>query len=272
MRRGGGVRRRGPGRIVLRRRLLGGRGGLGLARRADRRQRDGPVPAVVLLDRVGDLGGRQRVRVGARDALARRAHGLALEGVVLRGLALVRRRRGRRGRAGAAARLDLLEAEEDDRDVVAAARRVGGVDQALAERLERVGLLEQRAQLGLVDHRGQPVGAQQEEVARLGREDVDVDLDARLGPERARDHGALRVLLGLLLGQLAARDELARPASGPWSGGSARRRAAGRRASRRRGRSRPRRRRRRPPSSSCPCRGASRRSARARGCACWPAR
>ena len=70
-------------------------------------------------------------------------------------------------------------------------------------------VLEQRPQLRLVDHRGEAVGAEQEEVAGLGREDVDVHLHAGLGAQRAGDHGALRVLLGLLLGQLAAGHELA---------------------------------------------------------------
>src|SRR4051794_6563240 len=67
-------------------------------------------------------------------------------------------RRSRRRLAAAAG--DILEAEQDHRDVVAPAGGVGGVDQPLAERLERVGLLEHRAQLRLVDHRRQSVRAE----------------------------------------------------------------------------------------------------------------
>ena len=108
--------------------------------------------------------------------------------------------------------------------------------------------LEDRLELGLVDHRGQAVRAEQEHVAGRApgrRRRRPATLGS--GPERAGDHRALRVRLGLLLGELAARARARRPASGPWSGGSGRRRAAGRRASRRRGRRSPRPRRRRRP-------------------------
>ena len=43
----------------------------------------------------------------------------------------------------------------------------------------------------------------------LGLVDVDVDLDVGLGAERAGDHRALRMHLGLLLGELAAAHQLA---------------------------------------------------------------
>ena len=69
--------------------------------------------------------------------------------------------------------------------------------------------VEDRRQPRLGDHRGQAVRAEQEDVAGAGLEDLDVDLHVGLGPERAGDHRALRVRLGLLLGQLAARDQLA---------------------------------------------------------------
>ena len=68
---------------------------------------------------------------------------------------------------------------------------------------------QQRLELGLADHRRQAVRADQEQVAGLAPGLLDVDLHVRLGPERAGDHRALRVRLGLLLGQLAAPDELA---------------------------------------------------------------
>ena len=58
------------------------------------------------------------------------------------------------------------------------------------------------------DHRGQPVAAQQQHVAGAHRVGPGVDLDLGLGPERAGDDRALGVLGGLLVGQLAAPDQL----------------------------------------------------------------
>ena len=50
------------------------------------------------------------------------------------------------------------------------------------------------ARISLVaQHRGQPVGAEQVEVAGRGLDGERVDVDVGLGAERARDHGALRV-------------------------------------------------------------------------------
>ena len=74
--------------------------------------------------------------------------------------------------------------------------------------VERAAGQQQPLDLRLGHHRGEAVRADEEHVARTGGEDVRVDLHARLRPERARDHGALWMRLGLLLGQLAARDEL----------------------------------------------------------------
>ena len=77
------ARRRGADRGFLRRRLL--RRGVGALARADRRHGHGTAAPVVVLDRVGDVSRTQRVvadlrlRVGARDPLARRAQGFALE-------------------------------------------------------------------------------------------------------------------------------------------------------------------------------------------------
>ena len=50
----------------------------------------------------------------------------------------------------------------------------------------------------VVDHVGQAVGAEHEDVAGLGGDGERVDVDVRIGAERARDHRALRVVLGLL--------------------------------------------------------------------------
>ena len=58
------------------------------------------------------------------------------------------------------------------------------------------------------DHRGEPVGAEQEEVAVLRREREEVDLDLGVGAERASDDRALRVGLGLLGREAAAANEL----------------------------------------------------------------
>ena len=60
-----------------------------------------------------------------------------------------------------------------------------------------------RGDLLLADHRRQPVGAEQEDVAGLGGDGLHVDLDLRLGAERAGDDRALRMVLGLLVGELA---------------------------------------------------------------------
>ena len=156
----------------------------------DRLQRD---RARATIRRLLLVRGRHRLR----RALARRR--LAFERVVLqRGHAL----------GVAAPVLDVLEPEEDHGDVVAAAGLVGGRDQLAPERLERAARLEDRLQARLRHHRGEAVRAQQDEVAVAGGEGLDVDLDARLGPERTRDDRALRVRLGLLLGQLAACDQL----------------------------------------------------------------
>ena len=55
---------------------------------------------------------------------------------------------------------------------------------------------------------GQPVRAEQVDVARLGRDGEGVHVDVRVGADRARDHGALRVRVGLLGRQPAAPHEL----------------------------------------------------------------
>ncbi len=54
----------------------------------------------------------------------------------------------------------------------------------------------------VVEHRREAVGADQEDVAGLSGHGLEVDLDLGLGPERAGDDRALRVVLGLGLGQL----------------------------------------------------------------------
>ena len=78
---------------------------------------------------------------------------------------------------------------------VAASRRPRFSDQ---DPLDRAG----------VDHRRQAVRAEQEDVAVAGLDGERVDVDVGLGPERARDHRALRVDRRLLGRELTAPHEL----------------------------------------------------------------
>ena len=138
-------------------------------------------------------------------------------------------------------RLHLLEAQQHDRDVVAAARGVGGGDERLAGIAQARVLAQQLGDLLLGEHRREAVAAEQVDVARARVDGARVDLDRALRPERARDHRALRVL-DRLLGREPALAHAARPrASGRRSGAAARHRAGSRRGCRRRARSRPRR-------------------------------
>ena len=102
-----------------------------------------------------------------------------------------------------------LEPEEDDGDVVAAAAVVGGADQPAGGPLE-VALAgpQDRDEVLVVEHRRQPVGAEQEDVARAGADGHRVDVDVRLGAERPRDHRPLRVLGRLVARQLALAPQL----------------------------------------------------------------
>ena len=59
-----------------------------------------------------------------------------------------------------------------------------------------------------VDHRRQAVRAEQEDVSVAGLDGEHVDVDVGLGPERARDHRALRVDRRLLGGELTAPHQL----------------------------------------------------------------
>ena len=59
----------------------------------------------------------------------------------------------------------------------------------------------------LADHRGEAVAAQQQDVVSADRIAPRVDRDGGLGAERAGDDRPLRMLGGLLLGELALADE-----------------------------------------------------------------
>ena len=102
----------------------------------------------------------------------------------------------------------LGDAEGDRRDVVAPAAAVGRVDQLADRASEAARADEDVAHLGLGDHRRQAVAAEQEDVAGLGREGHGVHLHLGLGAEGAGDDRALRVLLGLLLGEAALAAQL----------------------------------------------------------------
>ena len=103
---------------------------------------------------------------------------------------------------------DALQAEGDDGDVVAAAGLVRLLDERPNQRVEVVRLGDQLGDARVLDHRRQAVGAEQEDVAGLGLPGEGVHLDRRLRTERARDDRALRVILGLLLGELALAAQL----------------------------------------------------------------
>ena len=77
-----------------------------------------------------------------------------------------------------------------------------------AARSRRVSTVEDLRDLLLADHRGQAVGAQQHDIAGAHRIGPGVDLDVALDAQRAGDDRALRMLGGLLLGELALADEL----------------------------------------------------------------
>ena len=99
--------------------------------------------------------------------------------------------------------------EEDDGDVVLAAALVRRPDECLRGRREVVAVALDLAQdRPVVDHRGEAVRAEQEQVAGLRLDGERVDVDVGVGAERTRDHRALGVGLGLLGRELAAADEL----------------------------------------------------------------
>ncbi len=134
------------------------------------------------------------------------------------GLGVVRvRRRIRRRRCGGAHHRRLVgapvaagvfDAEQDDRDVVAAAGFVGFLDERVADGVEQRPGSQDLGHASLRDHRGQPVAAEQQDVAGTHGIRPRVDLDVGLGSERARDDRSLGMLGGLRLGQLSVTHEL----------------------------------------------------------------
>ncbi len=101
------------------------------------------------------------------------------------------------------------DGEEDGGDVVLAAAIVRRLDQGPrgGRQIVPVAVEDPRDRID-VDHRGEAVGAEEEDVARPGLEGERVDVDARVGAERAGDHGPLGMHLGLLRRELAPAHEL----------------------------------------------------------------
>src|SRR5207248_8331110 len=103
----------------------------------------------------------------------------------------------------------LADLEEDDGDVVLAAALVRRADERLRRRLQIVAVfLDAREDDLVLDHRGEPVRAEHEQVAGPAGDREGVGVDVRVGAERAGDHRALGMGLGVLGGELAAADEL----------------------------------------------------------------
>jgi hypothetical protein len=105
----------------------------------------------------------------------------------------------------AACRTAAVLGEVDDHggDVVDPARVVRGANEAVDGLLRILDLREHRDDLIVAHHSGQAVRAQQEPVAVLHRDDALVDLHVAVDPERAGQDAAMRVVLGLGLGDLA---------------------------------------------------------------------
>ena len=105
-------------------------------------------------------------------------------------------------------RLPLLEAEGDHGDVVAPAGLVGACDQLGDRVVERFRAAHHGGDPVVLDHRREAVGAEQEHVVGTRAEAERVDVDRGLGPERPGDDRALRVVLGLLVGDPALAAQL----------------------------------------------------------------
>ena len=106
-------------------------------------------------------------------------------------------------------RLVVDDLEEDDGDVVLAASGVRRRDECVGRALGvTIGGLDRGGHGVVGDHGREPVRADEEEIARCGLQRERVDLDGRLGSERPRYRGALRVALGLLGREHAALDQL----------------------------------------------------------------
>ena len=101
------------------------------------------------------------------------------------------------------------DVEQHGRDVVVAAAIVGFLDQRASRRTDVMPVLrDARGDRLDIDHRREPVGAEQEQIARSSLKRERVDVDVRVGTERTCDHRSLRMHFGFFGGELAAPYEL----------------------------------------------------------------
>src|SRR5436190_2788273 len=143
-----------------------------------------------------DLGDRDDGGVHCGDSIGFR------EGVLIFGQRLL-------ARVAVAGKHPGGDLERDDRDVVLAAAPVRRLDQRAQRAVDVVAVaLDDIEDRLLRDHVCQAVGAKQEEVSALGLDAERIDVDVRVGAERARDDGALRMRLGLLARELAGLEQL----------------------------------------------------------------
>ena len=162
-----------------------------------------------------------RAGAGGDAAVRRRRRGLRCRGcgsarrggAGADGLGAQARRRRRSARRGSRPRRRRLTSADSSRKRTTV--MLSRPPRSLAARIRRRAAVcrssvagEDRGDVLVVEHRRQPVGAEQEDVAGAGAEGHRVDVDLRLGPERAGDHRPLRVLGGLVAGQLALAPQL----------------------------------------------------------------
>jgi hypothetical protein len=98
--------------------------------------------------------------------------------------------------------------EKDDCDVVLSARLVCRLYEPFACLLEVAGPRHEVAYLLVIHHRGEPIGADEEEVIALGLDRERVDVDFAVRPERTGDHRPLRMGVRLLRGDASASHEV----------------------------------------------------------------
>ena len=101
----------------------------------------------------------------------------------------------------------VADLEEHDGDVVLAAAARSPRRSERGRDVEVVACRRAPEKISSRDHVRQPVGAEQVEVVRAGLDGERVHVDVRVGAERPRDDGALRVRLGFLRRELAAAND-----------------------------------------------------------------
>src|SRR2546430_3187034 len=90
--------------------------------------------------------------------------------------------------------LTLRDLERDHSDVVLAAASVRSLHQRLESYADVLAVpLDELEDLALSHHVGEPVGAEEKDVAGLGRDRESVDVDVGVRAQGAGDDGALRM-------------------------------------------------------------------------------